>query len=694
MNSPSENTEKLFTPQNIVILLLVLCSYLILYLGYTFTEINWGIDQVTYLSENLYIFWIIISIVSIILLLAGIKKHILSDFLADFLWGDKKIWGRWLVVILSMFLFYYFRFEAHLYGEGYIRIGNLAQKSKPLILWHEFGSVYIPYLFYQALVTMGMAKMAASIWAYQLLSILSGGIFLFFSIKISDLLYENYHDKITSLFLMMLSGITMMFFGMVDNYSILLPFAGIAVYLIVKTIQTSNKKYLTYLWGITLLGIVINFQFITFMPPLLFVSIKLLVKRVKAGSLFGLLSGLFSIIFAVIILYINSGNNMGLENLVLLLRGKSPEAYYWLFSRVHLLDIYNLVFLFVPLFLVFIYAIIFGFKNLKKESLFIILSLLVLAQTVYLFIIDPKSGMIRDIPQYGFLLFGFVCLGSYAVIRLRKQVGLSQSIVMGLCPVALVLMLPGLIVHLSPLKTEESINKYLKYNESKNKTGLIALRDHFFSAGDMDKSNYYDQIVSDKDPGALQSQIVGDLFARGRVNEAFDYANQLVQRYPYNFIYRLQRANILNYYKRFGDVKAELDTALILAPHVAEPYHYLAQYYHERKLERKCLDILNDAFSFAPDNTTILIDLTAYYYRSGITDKADSLSKAVMAIDSMVPYSYLYQAFIADGQQQYDRAMEMYSKFIEINDRLPEVSSVRKRQNEIFLLQRDKKPSN
>ncbi len=694
MNNQSENTNNLFTPHNIVVLLLVLCSYIILFWGHTFTEINWGLDQITYLSGSFFIFWIIISVVSIVLLLANIRNHFISNLLADFLWGNRKLWGRWLLVILGMAVFFYFRFEAHLYGEGYIRVANLAQKSQPIFRWHEFGSSFIPYLFYQVIALFGMAKVASAIWAYQVLSIISGGIFLFFSIEISDLLFKDYHDKITSLFLIMLSGLTLMFFGMVENYPVLLALGAIFIYLTVLAIQSSDKKYLLYLWAITLIGTIINFQAITFIPPLFYVTMKLFIKREKTGNLFGLVTALCSITLAVVVLYISAAKNFALENVILLLSGKSPEAYYSLFSRVHLIDTFNLIFLFVPLFLIFIYGILFGFKNCKKDNLFLVLSLFVLSQIIYLWVIDPKNGMIRDITQYGFLLFGFVILGIYSLLTIRKKIKLSQSIVMGLCPVALILMLPGLILHLSPSETEESINKYLRYNESKYRSGLIAFRDYYFEAGDMDKTNYYDQLVDEKDPGALQSRLVGDLYAHGRYNESFDYANQLVERYPYNHLYRSQRANLLNYYKRFNEAEAELDTAIILSPYSVEPYHFLSELYREQRLEQKCINVLNKAVSFAPHNTIILIDLTGYYYRTKLYDKADSMAKVVMEIDSLVPYSYMYRGFIADNRKQYARATEFYSKFIEINDGLPEVSIIRKRLNEIYLLRRDNNSSN
>lgn len=325
----------------------------------------------TYFSDSFFIFWLFISVVSIILLFLGIKRHFISDLLADFLWGDKKIWGRGLLIILGVGIFYYFRFEAHLYGEGYIRISNLAQRSQPIIRLFEFGSSYVPYLIYQGIVIFGVAKVTAGFWAYQLSSIVCGGVFLLFSIKISDQLYENYHDKITSLFLILFSGLVLMFFGMVENYPILLALASSFVYILILLSQKPNTKLLLILWAIIVIGIIINFQAITFIPAILYATLWTVHKRQKGQHLFGYAASMATILIALAVLYISAAKNLALENAILLINGKSPEAYYSLFSGYHFLDIFNLSFLFVPLFLVFIYAILSG----SNDSAFVRMSI-------------------------------------------------------------------------------------------------------------------------------------------------------------------------------------------------------------------------------------------------------------------------------------------------------------------------------
>jgi hypothetical protein len=49
----------------------------------------------------------------------------------------------------------------------------------------------------------------------------------------------------------------------------------------------------------------------------------------------------------------------------------------------------------------------------------------------------------------------------------------------------------------------------------------------------------------------------------------------------------------------------------------------------------------------------------------------------------------MYLGLLAQKFRNIDSAMAMYSKFIEINDALPEVPLIRKRLNDLYLKKRD-----
>jgi len=689
MNSPETKSESIFSLHNLIVIGLVIFSCLILFFGNRLTEINSGIGAPDYLFSGLYAIWIVLVILSVALLFINVKKHFISDFLRDYFWGDKKLWGRTLFILTSLAIFYIFRFDAHLYGNGYIRVANFAQKSKPLFLWHDYGSTLLPYLIYQVVLIFGVAKVTAALSAYQIVSIFSGGVFIYFVFKISDLLYDNYNDKITSLFLILFSGLMLMFFGMVENYPILMVFAAAFYYQIIRFNKAGSTNRLLLLWFIALGGTIFHLEAITFVPVVLFLTVRYLFHGKKSGVMAGFITALAVILAALIFLYIKASNDIALENLILYLHGKSPEATYSLFSRFHLLEIFNLLFLYLPLFPVFIFALIIDVKDFKKDKAVPVLLIFMLAQLVYLWVLDPKNGMMREIPMFGFLLTATLFRGVYSLLKIRKRVHLARSTVMALCPAALVLMLPGIFIHLSPTQTNKSINDYLVYNDIKTKAALIALRDFYFEIGDMDSTNHYDQLVEKKTPGALKSRLVNDLYAHERYSEAFDYTNELVMQYPHNYVYRLQRAQLLKFYKKGDQARAEIDTAIMLAPYAIEPYHFLSEYYRESGLDAKSYEVLEKAVAFAPDNIIILTDLLTYYYKKADFRAVDSLSKVALEIDSLAPYPYMYLGLVAENYGRLDSALSLYTKFTTINDGLPDVPLIKKRMNEIYLRRKD-----
>ena len=662
---------------------------LILFFGYKIIGINWGINQLYYFPQWLYIVWIVLALGAIGLLFYRPKRHYLSEFLAPYLWGDYEKIGRTVLLIIALVLFVIFRFEAHLYGDGYIRVANFAQRSVPIFPWYQYGSTIIPYLMYLITGIFGVEELKAAFWGYHITSFISGIIFIYFLLKTSARIFTDNHDRTTFLLLVIFSGLPLYFFGMVENQPSLPAVASALIYLISLIEERKDIKTLLYIWGVTILGIILNLQFITFLPLTVYLTFHHLIKRKKTGHRIGLLCALAVIVAGIIITYIKAAGNIAVENAILLLRGKMPDVDYSLFSLHHLADIFNLFFLFVPLFIIFIIVIIAAFGKLKNDNIYIVFILLALSQIIYLWMTNPQNGMMPDINIFGFLLLGLIFSGAYSLLKIKDKFKISRSMVMALCPAAVILVLPGAIVHLSASMTEKSINDFLLYNETKYESALLGLRDYHYNAGNYKMSDEYDQSLTGKVPGALEARLVNDLYAHQHYNEAFEYTTNIVRRYPYKAKYRILQANMLKFYRRFDEAEQELKTALRLEPYNTDVYHFLSELYRELEMEPKCYEVLQKAADFAPENMDIMTDLMGYYYRTRQLNLADSMARAALEIDSLAPYSYMYLGLLAEKFELYDSATTLYEKFIEINDILPEVTLIRKRMNEIYLKQRD-----
>ena len=188
---------------------------------------------------------------------------------------------------------------------------------------------------------------------------------------------------------------------------------------------------------------------------------------------------------------------------------------------------------------------------------------------------------------------------------------------------------------------------------------------------------------------ALESQLINDLYARNRTNEAFEYALRLTERNPYKATYRTQMGNLLKHFGKIPEAERELTTAIKLDPYNAEAWHFLSELYRETKRDAKCYMTLEEALERIPDNDMLLVDLTGYYFRAKKFDIADSLTFDLERINPEEPYIYMYRGLIAEGHHKRDKAMELYEKFVSMGPNLPEVTVIRKRLNELFLQKRD-----
>ena len=673
---------------NITVIIMALLTLAMPLIVPHLVQVGWGVDQLDYLPGSLYYIWLALGLMAALALFLSPREHFLSRAVERYFWGDKKILGRTIFLLVALVIFFLLRFDAHFYGSGYIRLSNFAQRAKPIFKWSEYGGTAVPYLLYSLLKFLGVAKLASAEWAYRTISLLSGLGFIFVSFRISHAIALGNHDRIAFFFMIIFSGLTLLFFGMVENFPALLLLAVVFIYLLFMLNQTGKSKYLYLLWGMTVLGLFFDLQFIAVLPAAVFVTCKFHIKR-RVGKTIGILAGLAVILAGIIIVYAKASGDIALANLILFFSGKPPDVDYSLFSLQHVADLANLVFLFVPLVIIFTFAIIAGLSSSGKDSNFIGLGLLTLAQIAYLFIVDPKNGMARDFPLFIFLLTGFLFWGIYSLMKMKLERKLSQDIFMALCPISLLVALPLFYVHLSPNISEKYIDDYLAYNDTKYEPALIAFRDYYISEKRDSLAIQKERAVAGKAPGALESQIVNDLYAQERVDEALQYAVSLVERFPYNGTYRMQKGNILKYYKRISEAEKELKTALELDPYNTDFYHYLSELYRETGREKECLDVINRALSVDPKSTVMLVDLTGYYYRAKQAKEMDSLTSVIIEIDPKEPYAYMYRGLLSEARGDGQSALENYRKFIELNERLPEIATIRKRMNDIVLKMQD-----
>ncbi len=694
MNNSSKYSAGAFTPLNLAFIALVFVSYIVFIIG-GFTENgNWGINQLSFFPVLIKILWLILASVFSIFLFIEPPRHYFSDWLSPWLWGDRKKIGRIGLIIIAMIVFAVLRYTAHLYDDSYILIGNFAQRTRPVFDPASYGANLIPWVFFKLIALIISDKVTAAMLAYQLVSVLSGGAFIYFSVLLSEILFDDNHRRLSFGFLLLLSGIILYFFGMIANHPLVLPLFALAAYYLVCFIRTSGKKYLLYLWLSCIVGIIIHFQFIVILPGVIFLTAVSLVPRKTPRHFPAFAASIFLIALFTAIYYIRASGNLLLESNTLFISGKSPEIDYGLLDMRHIIDIFNIRFMLVPLTPPFILAIILGLFRLWKDKLYVSLLIMTIAGAVYLFILDPQNGMARDFTSYGFLLTPMIFLGAYAVLKLADTEKVSLNTMMALCPAAFLLILPTVIVHLTPSLTEATLDRFIEHNEYKTESYYYAKRDYYYAKGEPETASRIERAIVAKAPGALESQLVNDLFAQERYQDSYNYAELLVDKYPYDYRYRMQKGLLLKHYKKFAEAENMYLSALELKPSAPEPYHWLTELYREQGLEHKIRPVLKNGLEVDPENSQLLTDLMGHYFRNGNYEESDSVGGIILGIDPDNIYPYMYRGLIAEHYGQYTRAMENYNKFIDTDKELPEIPIIMRRMNDIVLKQRDGLPIN
>ena len=648
-NDIEESQDRKFDIISLATLAVLILTLALAIFGGQLVTINWGINQAEFLPAYLFYIWIILTVVVIAWLLIRRRSQPGMEKFVNSFWEDHILRSRLIFILGVLIIFVIFRYQAHLYGNGYIRISNFAQRTKPIFRWFEYGGTIIPYLFYKIMALTGIAKVSAASWGYSIVSFLSGVLFLLINFKIAEIVTPDNRNRALVVGLAIFSGMSFYFFGLVEVYPISIALGALFVYFLIKSMAGHKVSSLYFLWGTVIIGAVINVEFLTTVPAAIYVTILQFQRDRNRFSLAGWITAIIMILVGIVTLYIMAARDFGVANTILFIRGKSPEGDYGLFGSHHLLDLFNLFSLIAPLFLIFALYAVLSIKRIMKDNISLTLRILAASQFVGLFVLDPKNGMIRDYVSFGFFMTGFIYLGIYSIVTyppVSDRFGRIKGI---LAPASVLLLLPALIVHLAPEKSAQSIDRFLTYNETKLESAYLAMRDYYYVDKNFPEADRRDQSVVSKAKGALQSRLVEDLYSHDRIDESFSYANLLVEMNPYNATYRMQKANLLKYFKRYGEAKAQLDTALTLEPYRTELYHYRAALFRELGNTTGQYEDLKKGLEIDPSSTLLLSDLAGYYFTAKAYNRTDSLAELVIELDTTQAYACVVSSSITNS---------------------------------------------
>jgi hypothetical protein len=466
----------------IYIVLLIL--FLIRFLPFIFPEGRlWGFNHLIFNSDRFVIIFVLLSALAIALPLSGFSirlgESLANYFTRIFFESKRRLFNRLLFINLISALFVIFAAPTHFLGDGYAAVSNLACDIVKIHKWSELGSVYMVSAIQSIL---GESNLQTARTAYQVLSIISGMITLWFFFLIAGYWQTNKYKSMLIFTCLAISGTILLFFGYAESYPILWAAIGGYVYYSIRFIENQTKL----LWAVIFLifGILLHLQTLIFIPSCLY----LIYRGNKAGILNGryrilILSLVAVVIVAPVLLFIYKySTDLYFRDIFLpLFNGKDATPDYPLLGLNHLLDILNLLSLLSPALPI---IIILGLKRvrsneIKGESIF--WGIILTFSLAFLFVIDPMLGMPRDWDLFSFSALGLTMFFIYLIPETKND------IVKRFLPSIVILLSVSVLPYLMTNLNEQKSIRYSKYlinlDRERSRSAILTLRDYYENQG-------------------------------------------------------------------------------------------------------------------------------------------------------------------------------------------------------------------
>ena len=573
--------------------------------------------------------------------------------------SDKTYWlVSSVVVIIFGLSFYILRAQTFFLGDGYQNLANLTNENNNLI-FKAFGERLLHLLVFNSLEAVNEQN---ALLSFQILSILSGVIFIIIVAFFAAKYFEN--NKIRFLFLIgvITGGYTLMSFGYVEYYSLFL--LSLSIFTLVGIQISRNKLNRWFIFPAWLITIFFHIFGIVLFPAFLYC----LISNTKISHFLNN-RRIFSFSMAIIILSVIGYGFFYLYTNYYFFRFSFVPFYqdsfafegYTLFSQAHLLDIVNLLFLLIPGLLVFVGVLILGFKKeYFKNRVYIFLIILIISTLGAVFIFDPKLGMPRDWDLFSFSGIPITIIVYYFLLKNNKYHKNYITIVFLLIILSLISLTSRAIILSNPDFGVTQFLSYYELDKLKNRTGLKTLGKYCYNSGQTQKT----LVINNKlDMDFPEEKLVEKAIISGlgeNVNNTISLLKRVLKKEPTHWNAWTNLSVCYNSIRKFDSALYCLKIAdglnpsnnIILAKH-GEAYYGLKDYSNAKKYFLVSIDLGNT------DIITLILLLQVYR----ITNQSEEFDKLALHIVSRddVKKEFienLIQYYVSNNKS--DKAREIY----------------------------------
>ena len=659
--------------ENVVIVLSLLFLVMTGVSSFLPKERLWGINHLSY-----YPLWFRISVISIGLLIfiplvnqilqKVFKKYIITAF--SLLVEKRKYLGYPAVIFSFILFFYLFRTRTHFLGDGaslisYINSGTLSIK------WAEPLSGLI-YLFAYDLLNKLFYCDGATVFA--LISYLCGAVFVFFALRLANLLSQTTSIKLFIFSILLFMGGTQLFFGYSEFYPLL--YCGTLIYLFCSIKYLKGETKLLLPLSVFLVLLPIHFSSFYLFPSV----ISLFLFGAKGDTdrnnnkfnfrskRIWVVSAVLLSIFVLLVFYFLKNGWYNLNCFIPFFKGTYYAPNHTLFSLPHLLDVLNQQLLVSPVsFLLFLTFLILRPKQLNlSDRTFAFLLIVSIFQLLFTLVVDVTP---KDWDLFASTGLGYTILALYIFSRISPQpkIGYLKS---NLVIVVLVSTLPWVGVNASANLSVERFRNLLDLDPKKSRSGRNILATYFGDLGRLDEVYKEESEFREKLPEVVSILRGLEFMHKGNLNDAYLNFEHAVQISP-DFLDAHWALG--KYYLEVGNLdkaQFELEKAMNSNPQFAQPYVDLGiTYFHKKELD-KAKKMLHRAITLGVKDDSPYYTLGAIHFLEGDLSKAIFFHRKAIEIDDRTMEShyglaldFFYSGKLQESLNEANQAIQINSHY-------------------------------
>lgn len=615
----------------------------------------WGINHLIFLPSIFsYFYWLVLLII-IIITISAKSEHMLRskiELLHDCLWS-KSVFPRLILPVLVAVLGYTFSMKVHLLGDGYTWLANFGSEESYIHKPTELGSIFLIRMMQQFL---GDYTESTAYMAFRWISIISGAVFIYNIISVIGKLCSNIKIRILALSSFIFSGSILLFFGYVEFYPLLWAIVSITINLSLLYIR--DGRFIFIICISYLLSVLVHFQVLYLLPGFIYLIIYRIRSKIVRTIFYSILAtGLLAAAAFIVWLY---NTRIDFEVLIVpFFKGRPIDTGYTVFSLSHFLDLYNLLMLVFPGFLILISIwLANGYKKFRDPtSLF----LLILSGGSLLFLFLFKTGipMWRDWDLMSLSLFTPFLLLLYQIDR--GKIDFSYRTCTNYILIICFFTVSYLSANLGVTTAEK---RYYALLNNKEENGWVIYANYFLLKNNDEK---FKEILSERDrrfPGApllraAYGYLEGDYYDRAR-----SLAYDLIKINPYNSSYLQFMGNIHGKYNQFDSAKWYYDRAALLDPYNSGIYNEIGKLSVNQGKYDEAIAAYKTAHELSPEKTFIIEGLGLAYIHRQNYDSALFLADSLFIIDSISSGAHLIRMNIFLRRGDYKSAAENYRAFL------------------------------